>query len=307
MAYGGPPLDPSFVRTVVRDRGLAGVAIGALGPLEVGGRTIGADAMDDRKGAVPPTVLDGRAPTGRDEILLGTKTAAALHVRLGDAVSAGTGRRAERLRVVGLGVVPASKWSKLGEGAALRFATLHRLQPSVEANAAELVLAPGRGRAATIARLHVLGDGPSSAITPPDVAEFGGVHRLPLLIAVTFGLAAAAALAHALLTSVRRRRRDLAVLKTLGFTRGQVIETIAWQATTVASVGLLAGLPLGVAVGRFAWHLFATDLGVVPEAVTALGATALIVPAAALVANLVAAVPATAAARTQPAAVLRAE
>jgi hypothetical protein len=306
MAGGGPPFDSRSVASLVRDPGLAGVAVGAVGPLEVGGRTTGANAMDVRKGAVPATLLDGRAPSGRDEILLGTKLAGALHVEVGDTVAAGTGARKERLRVVGLGVVPASKWGKLGEGAALPFATLHRLQPSVVANAAELVFAPGR-RAATLARLREFADGPSTAITPPDVAEFGGVRRLPLLIAATFGLAAAAALAHALLTSVRRRRRDLAVLKTLGFTRGQVIEAIAWQATTIAAVGLFVGLPLGVAVGRFAWHLFATDLGVVPEAVTALGPTALIVPAAALLANLVAALPATAAARTQPAAVLRAE
>jgi hypothetical protein len=41
--------------------------------------------------------------------------------------------------------------------------------------------------------------------------------------------------------------------------------------------------------------------------VTAVGSTALVLPAAVLIANLVAALPATAAARTRPASVLRAE
>jgi ABC-type lipoprotein release transport system permease subunit len=128
-----------------------------------------------------------------------------------------------------------------------------------------------------------------------------------LLIIAVFAGAAAAALAHALVTSVRRRRRELAILKTLGFTRGQVVATVAWQATTVAATGLLVGLPLGLGVGRFAWNVFASDLEVVPEAVTPIGLTALVVPATIVLANLIAALPAQTAARTRPALVLRAE
>jgi ABC-type antimicrobial peptide transport system permease subunit len=153
----------------------------------------------------------------------------------------------------------------------------------------------------------VMFDSPSAATTPTDVGDFGGIEALPLLIAVVFTGAAAAALAHALFTSVRRRRRDLAVFKTLGFTRGQVIAAVASQATTIAAIGLLVGLPFGVAVGRFAWNVFAEDLGVVPEAVTPVELTALVVPAAMLLANLIAALPARSAAHTRPALVLRAE
>jgi ABC-type antimicrobial peptide transport system permease subunit len=150
-------------------------------------------------------------------------------------------------------------------------------------------------------------DSPSVAARPTDVGDFGGVEALPLLIAAVFTAAAAAALAHALVTSVRRRRRDLAVLKTLGFTRGQVIATVVSQATTIAAIGLLVGLPLGVAVGRFAWNVFAEDLGVVPEPVTPIRLTLLVVPAAILLATLIAAIPARSAAHTRPALVLRAE
>jgi hypothetical protein len=86
-----------------------------------------------------------------------------------------------------------------------------------------------------------------------------------------------------------------------------VLATVAWQATTVAAVGLLVGLPLGVAIGRFGWNVFAEDLGVVPEAVTPIGLTLLVVPAAIILANLIAAWPGWTASRTQPAVVLRAE
>jgi len=112
---------------------------------------------------------------------------------------------------------------------------------------------------------------------------------------------------HALVTSVSRRRRDLAMLKALGFTRGQVSQTVAWQATTFALLAALIGVPLGIAGGRWAWRLIAGQLGidagpiVPPLSVLAIAAGAL------LVANLAAAGPGRAAARTHPAVALRSE
>jgi predicted lysophospholipase L1 biosynthesis ABC-type transport system permease subunit len=110
-----------------------------------------------------------------------------------------------------------------------------------------------------------------------------------------------------LISSTRRRRRDLAILKTLGFTRRQVRHAIAWQATTVVAIALLIGLPAGVAGGRWAWRVFAAQLGVLPEPAVPLAAIVIAIPGALVLANLIAAVPGQAAARTQPGAVLRAE
>ena len=56
---------------------------------------------------------------------------------------------------------------------------------------------------------------------------------------------------------VRRRRRDFAVLKTLGFDRGQVRATVAWQATTLAALGVALGVPLGIVIGDAVWRLIA--------------------------------------------------
>jgi predicted lysophospholipase L1 biosynthesis ABC-type transport system permease subunit len=120
-------------------------------------------------------------------------------------------------------------------------------------------------------------------------------------------LAAAAALGHALITSIRRRRRDLSILKTLGFLRRQVSATVAWQATTVATIALVVGIPIGIAAGRWAWTLFARQLGVAAKPVAGWWAVLLAIPATWLVANVVAAIPGRAAARMQPAAALRSE
>ena len=114
-------------------------------------------------------------------------------------------------------------------------------------------------------------------------------------------------LAHVLLTGVRRRRRDLALLKTLGFTRRQVLGTVAWEASAFAAVALLVGLPLGVIAGRWAWAVFASAAGVSTAATVPLATVLLAIPATLLAANLIAAAPGWEAARLRPALVLRTE
>ncbi len=306
---GAPTPAPGEPSTVITDPAVAGLAVGAgvtIPPVEINGREVGVRALDDIKGHVPPTVIDGRAPRSPNEILLGTKTLHALGLQIGDSVTVRNAGHAVRLRIVGRGVLPAGKSIKQGEGAEFAFKTLQRIEPGVEPDLSEIRLAPGVNRTAELARLTRIFDG-SSAVRPQAVTDFGGVNAMPLLIAAVFAVGAAAALAHALATSIRRRRRELAILKTLGFTRGQVGAAVAWQATSVAAVGLLVGLPLGLAAGRFAYNAFAENLGVVSEPVTPLRLTLLVVPAAVLLANLVAAPSCWSAARTRPAALLRAE
>ena len=137
--------------------------------------------------------------------------------------------------------------------------------------------------------------------------NFGRVDTLPLVGAGVLALVAAAMVTHLLLSSIRRRRRDLALLKTLGFTGRQVSLTVGWQATTLGVVALVIGLPLGVAAGRWAWTIAAERLGVVVAPVVPALALLLVVPLTLVVANVVAAGPAWLAGRTRPAVVLRAE
>jgi ABC-type antimicrobial peptide transport system permease subunit len=116
-----------------------------------------------------------------------------------------------------------------------------------------------------------------------------------------------ASLAHALLTSVLRRRRDLAVFKALGFSRRQLHGTVAMQATTMALIALVIGLPLGTAAGRLAWRFLAADLGVPPRPVLPVVTLALAALAVLACVNAVALLPGRTAARTRVAEVLRTE
>jgi putative ABC transport system permease protein len=115
------------------------------------------------------------------------------------------------------------------------------------------------------------------------------------------------AVGHALLAGAQRRRRELALLKTLGFDRRQVRATVAWQAMTLATVGLIVGIPAGLFVGSVVWHFVADGVGVSTTAfVPALGFV-LTVPAALAVVNLIGFFPGHAAARTRPAVALASE
>jgi ABC-type lipoprotein release transport system permease subunit len=110
-----------------------------------------------------------------------------------------------------------------------------------------------------------------------------------------------------LIASVRRRRRDLALLKTIGFSRRQIASVVAWQASVVAIVGAVIGIPAGIILGRGLWTLFAHEIYAVPSA-TVPGLQLILVAVAALVlANIVSVVPERLAARTPTAALLRVE
>jgi len=142
---------------------------------------------------------------------------------------------------------------------------------------------------------------------PASITSLAGIADVPVVLSGLLVLLAVGTLAHTLVTATRRRRRDLAVLKTLGFIRPQVRGTLAWQATTLVAVALLIGLPTGIAAGRWGWRIFAGQLGVLPDPVVPPLAIFIAVPAALLVANVIAALPGQAAARTQSAPLLRSE
>lgn len=71
---------------------------------------------------------------------------------------------------------------------------------------------------------------------PSDLADLERVGGQPSIVAGILSVMAVATLAHTLTTSARRRRRDLAILKVLGFVRSQVSATVAWQSTVIAAV-----------------------------------------------------------------------
>jgi ABC-type antimicrobial peptide transport system permease subunit len=142
---------------------------------------------------------------------------------------------------------------------------------------------------------------------PAQIVNYRTIGATPVLLAAGLAAGAVLALGLTLAASVRRRRRDLALLKTLGFTQRQLSAAIAWQSTVAAVIGVVVGTPLGIVVGRQLWILFARSLSAVPDPTTPVLSVVLVVAGALIFANLVAAFPGRTASRTPTALVLRTE
>ena len=142
---------------------------------------------------------------------------------------------------------------------------------------------------------------------PAEIADYQSMGTAPVILAGALALGALSSLLLTLMSSVRRRRRDLALLKTLGFTRRQLSATVAWQSTAAITVGAIVGVPLGIALGRALWDLFAGQISVVPQPTVPALTVVLIVAGALVTANVVALLPGWVAGRTPAAALLRAE
>ena len=276
-----------------------------------------------------PTLVRGRIPTGSDEIALGATTMRREGVDLGEYVTAshGSERSTRRYEVVGQVVLPgiaeyaASDQPALGEGALLSldgYVAVTGIVPWTPGAGSEATapidslvdFAPGATGDQLNRRFdRVLGPGTFAASAPnrsADITSLTRVRSTPLVLAALLGVAAAVAVGHALVVAVTRRRRDLAILRTVGFTPGQVSRAVGWQATTVAVIASVFGIPAGLLIGRLAWAAVARQLGVVNDPATPLAAL-LALPVAIAFANLVAMVPGWRAARLRPGDILRAE
>ena len=142
---------------------------------------------------------------------------------------------------------------------------------------------------------------------PADIANYARVRGTQFALAVLLFFLSALTVGHTLVTGVRRRYRDLAVMKTLGFSRRQLSAMVAWQASTHALIACVFGIPAGIALGRWAWITFAEELDVPAIVPVPLFSVLLPLGATFLLANLAAALPARTAGRVRPALVLRAE
>jgi hypothetical protein len=260
---------------------------------------------------ITPDVIEGRAPEFPDEIAVGSTTLRESGVHIGETVTLQGRDAAHDYRIVGRIVFPTlGQPQPLADGVAL---TGEGYEPIYDQNLFSRYLvgrfADGVDRRAAgeqIAANPRLTD-PTGPIVPGEIDRLDQIDWFPASLALLIGGLALYAVGHALVTSVRRRRAELAVLKTLGFSRGQVRATIAWQATTLAAVGVVIGIPLGLFIGIQVWRRVADSLGV--ALITRVPGAALValIPLALLLVNLIAFLPARAAARLRPAAALRSE
>jgi hypothetical protein len=258
----------------------------------------------------------GRLPAAADEVVLAPESAAALDVGVGDRVTLNGSKAAPPLLVTGIGFVPITWHNGYATGGWLTRAGYDaRFGPKdFKGHVGLVAVTPGTDVDAVTAAIgrELSRRGMAGVqFTPPEpptqLAEIRQVRALPQALGAFLVLLAVGAVGHALATAVRRRRHDVAVLRALGMTRWQSRGVVVTVASVLAVVGLLFGIPLGMALGRTLWRVVAdyTPLQYVPP--VAFWALVLVGPLALLVANLLAAWPGHQAARLRVGAVLRAE
>jgi FtsX-like permease family len=316
-------------KAIARDPAITHVTYGVAGKFVlVNGVSASALIVRSAKGPLVFAVVDGHIASRANEISVGTQTLAAAHGSVGSSTTLsviGPTGRTSSAKVVVAGTValpPSINQGGLGDGVIITVAGAYRLICGAGPRAARCdriltqrlsssqfqswgMAIETRGGAAGAAAANALEHRYAMELnvltTPTNLVNFGQSINFPLLLGGTLALFGAATVLHLLLVSVSRRRRELALLKVLGFLRRQSAGVVGFQAITVALIALVAGIPVGIAVGNVVWQDFAHSVGavrltVVPVAViTAIGAGVLATCAA------LAVVPAVLAARARPA------
>ncbi len=304
--------------------GISGWTFGDHGIVSIGGLVVPAIGLTTGKGPLlAPTLLEGHQPRTGHQIVLGTSTLRKIGRHVGQTVTVTVSRRQLRERIVGRAVFPdfgqgGFTPTDLGEGAQMSIQPVaESVRPSLSFDFVLLRFTRGQPRAIAMASFERSMAGfcqsiqPSPCVVtdqrPNGITSYTNIDRTPGVLAALLAILGAAVLGQFAVMSGRRRRRDFAILKALGLLRRQIRSITAWQVSILTGLALLAGLPLGVAAGRWTWALFAHDLGIPAGAITPVPLVLLMVPAVILIANTVAFWPGRTAARLKPAEILRAE
>jgi hypothetical protein len=321
MGFSGQDfVPPGLLQAAARDPGVAAVNDwrGAIAT-ETGRRqTLIVYSYSPVDGRPITTVLTaGRLPYSASEAVLAPESAAALDAEVGETVTiTGTTGVPRTMTVSGIGFVPAGgrcATCTSAEGSWVTDAGFDTLFKQFQFHGGFVAVRPGARVSDVESRLERLGPptaGPG-LFAPPyppfAVSELRRVQPFPLALGAFLALLAVGAVGHAAATVVRRRRHDVAVLRALGMTPRQSRAVLLTQGSVLAVVGLVFGVPLGVAAGRTLWRVVAdyTPLQYAPP--LAHWALLLVGPLTLLVAGLVAARPARQAARLRLGDVLRAE
>jgi putative ABC transport system permease protein len=312
-----PPTEQHLDAALAQAASMPGVtAAGASGwtTVTVGDREIPVQVFDDGS-RIGPAIAAGRQPARAGEIAFGADEMHRLGVGIGDRVeiAARAGARPVDALIVGRSVLvaPVFRTTGPGDGAALPASTMRMLGVN-RLGATGLVIArfaPGVDKELAVDRIGRALDA-SFAFSSQDRTIVGGVERVqtvPFALIVVLAVLGAGALVHFQLVSTRRRRLDIAVLQTIGFTRRQVISMVEAQAVGIALLAAVIGVPLGVLAGRVGWERFADYIRAVPQPSTTVAVivgVALVLALTALAAGLASGARA---ALLRPARVLRTE
>ena len=220
------------------------------------GSTVDGHAVEDLRGSLDIGIQEGRLPRTPDEITLGLRAAQDLDVerrrhRHGAAAPTATSASS---RWSASAVVPTFNGEELGLNALLTPEGLEANATAAPFTGAAVEVAPGEDvdELTELLASQFEADAQAVPVAVQNLEQLGG---LPAGVAAIVGSIAVLALANALVVAVRRRRRDLAVLRAMGFTRRQTAISVVVMALAIVAIGVLVGVPVGMAIGATLWRV----------------------------------------------------
>ena len=315
-----PPDEQDLHRALEQARAVPGVRAATTtgwdtpDGLLVNGRAVDMQVFGD-DGEIRPAIRHGRAPAAPGEVALGAKTLAEVGVDVGDTVelSLTAGGPALPGRVVGEVVLASPFFFDFAPGAgAATVASTYVALGVKEDSVTGIVLVDYDQLDKPLGTFDAVEQalGTVASFETADrqgVTGLARVRLVPILLLTGLHLLVLAAVAHVLLVSVSSHRRDVAILRVLGFTARQSWTSVTTEAVLVTLAACAIGVPLGVLIARVAWGPIAASLVVVPRPMTPvflLASMCMTLLAVALIASLV---PAARAVRSRPAVILRTE
>ena len=295
-----------------QDKAVGTAILRTLAPMDIDGAGLPVYSLAPFKSMRSFVVLSGRTPRAANEVVLGPTTVKALHKHVGGTVRVTGDREPQTLRVVGVALLAQTPHASFDQGAWVSPAGLANLKKDpTDGEVVMMVTArPGVKQGALLKELNQRFQGvevDAEGQPPQDVLLLQNVRGLPRALAAFLVLLGIAAVGHALVMTVRRRRHDLAVLRAIGLRPRQSAALIFWQAMTVALVALIVGIPIGIIIGRVSWRWVANSTPLLYVPPLAALTIVIAIPAAIVLANMLAAYPARRAAGVRPAEVLRTE
>jgi len=244
------------------------------GPLTIAGTQVAALGIDPKAGAVYLTMNSGRAPLSANEIVLGASTLRTVDASLGDRIAVTTPEGQRTMTIVGVATFPAIGSARfgsmsLGDGAATIASVLPPPDPTGRYSGVLLRLVSSGSRAEQIDRMRglVAGLGCTDAscflldAKPPQLAGYDDVRSIRIPLGTALACLVALPLGYGIVSTVRGRRHELAILRALGMTRRQVSVIVVLHAIVVTVAAVALGVVAGALIANIGWHLFSQSVG----------------------------------------------
>jgi predicted lysophospholipase L1 biosynthesis ABC-type transport system permease subunit len=232
-------------------------------PITLDGTPTIAMAVESPSPALEPSVVRGEAPKGADELAVGGDTLEAIGASIGDSIEVSLGEDPHQMLITGVVALPVPEdGGSAATGAYLSPASVSMLDvPAmcIDSDSCTRTIAVGLRPDADVEAFAARYADPEAEIEvtlpvpPGEIDRLTAVEDLPRYMAIFMAALAAAAISFATTTTVRQRRRDLAVLRVLGMTARHIRSVVVVLVLALTGLGALLGGVLGIIVGRQVW------------------------------------------------------